>query len=72
MYLMMIGLHPDIEFMLQSQDLKVDLEKKPCIRVIQENSIKSYVKIVDGGLYFIFSFHFILFYFSFSFLIFYF
>ena len=30
------------------------------------------VKIVDGGLYFIFSFHFILLFFSFSFLIFYF
>ena len=30
------------------------------------------VKIIDGGLYFIFSFHFSLFYFSFFFLIFYF
>ena len=30
------------------------------------------VKIVDGGLYFIFSFYFILFFFYFSFLIFYF
>jgi len=40
---------------------------KPC----QEQKLAG-VKIVDSGLYFIFSIHFILLYFTFSFLIFYF
>ena len=43
-------------------------------KIISENAVELElsVKIVDGGLYFIFSFHFILFFFSFFFLIFYF
>ena len=43
-------------------------------KIVSENAVELElsVKIVDGGLYFIFSFHFILFFFSFFFLIFYF
>ena len=52
--------------------LKQEGEKEGVVTEVLLDSGVTGVKIIDGGLYFIFSFHFSLFYFSFSFLIFYF
>jgi len=45
--------------MLQTQDLRVDQENKPCIRLTQENSIKNsiqkyllYILNIDGSCYY--------------------